>query len=153
MYFSSRKGVGKSAILGVFILLSLATMSIFSPLTSAATQSGGTLTNDDPARTVATGWWWSWSSNDVIRFKAPSYANYYSAVAIINRNSGEDFDLFAYTDYDMTNLVASSTRGSDAFDVVILDGHTLGGGTKYIKVVKFTGRDWSYGIDVESDSH
>ncbi|RLF54903.1 MAG: hypothetical protein DRN28_04390, partial [Thermoplasmata archaeon] len=109
--------------------------------------------NDNPARTVSSGWWWNWGTSDIIRFKAPSYTNYYSAVAIINRNTGEDFDLFAYTDYDMTNMVASSTRGSDEFDVVILDGHTLGGGTKYIKVVKFTGRDWSYGVDVESDSH
>ncbi|HDD59531.1 MAG TPA: hypothetical protein ENF69_01105 [Euryarchaeota archaeon] len=154
MKLKNRSGIGRIfGVTGLLVILVLSSLSLTSLYSAAATQSGGTLVNDNPARTVSSGWWWNWGTSDIIRFKAPSYTNYYSAVAIINRNTGEDFDLFAYTDYDMTNMVASSTRGSDEFDVVILDGHTLGGGTKYIKVVKFTGRDWSYGVDVESDSH
>ena len=118
----------------------------------AETKPGGTLKNDQPARTYTTGWWWT-GTPDELQFKIPTKTDYYTAVAIENRQSGEDFDLFTYNDYDMENLIASSTKGSNEIDLVVIDGHTYSGGYKYGKVYKFTGSDWNSGIRIESDYH
>ncbi|MGA1821367.1 MAG: Ig-like domain-containing protein [Thermoplasmatota archaeon] len=141
------------AILIASFLLLGSLLVIIPDEADAATQSGGTLVNDEPARTIATGGFWSWSSTDELRFKIPTKANYYTAVASLNRNAGEDFDLFLYSDYDMENEIASSTSGTDVIDVVVSDGHTYGGGFKYGLVTKFTGKDWSQGVRIESDYH
>ncbi len=140
------------SVLLVLLLLLGGSAVMFTGVVSAETKPGGTLKNDQPARVYTTGWWWSTIPDD-LQFKIPTRSNYYSAVAIANRATGEDFDLFAYSDYDMTNLISSSTEGSDKIDFVVIDGHTYSGGYKYVKVSKFTGQDWTSGIRIESDYH
>ncbi|MGA1866099.1 MAG: Ig-like domain-containing protein [Thermoplasmatota archaeon] len=119
---------------------------------NAEIKPGGTLLNDLPARVYTTGWWWN-DVPDELQFKVPSKTNHYTAIAVMNRQTGEDFDLFAYNDYEMTQRIASSTKGSDIIDFVVIDGQTYTGAYKYAKVIKFTGQDWSSGIRIESDYH
>ncbi len=137
----------------ITVLLTSGTLLVAVPsLVSAETKPGGTLKNDQPARIYTQGWWWT-SIPDDLQFKVQTRPNFYSAVAISNRLSGEDFDLFAYSDYDMENLISSSTLGSDKVDFVVIDGHTFTDTYKYVKVSKFTGQDWTDGIRIESDYH
>ncbi|MFW3146015.1 MAG: Ig-like domain-containing protein [Thermoplasmatota archaeon] len=143
-----RKAVALSTVL--FLIGTLLVMVPEEAL--AETRPGGTLENDTPARVYTTGWWWS-TIPDELSFKVPSKTNHYTAVAIVNQQSGEDFDLFAYNDYGMSQGIASSTQGSNAIDFVVIDGHTYTGNYKYAKVIKFTGQDWTSGIRIESDYH
>ncbi|MCU0799573.1 MAG: Ig-like domain-containing protein [Candidatus Thermoplasmatota archaeon] len=135
------------------LFLASGTLLILLPApANAETRPGGTLLNDEPARTYTTGWWWT-ETPDELQFKVPTKSNYYTAIACVNQASGEDFDLFAYSDYDMTQKIASSTKGSDKLDVVVIDGHTFTGNNQYAKVYKFTGSNWNNGIRIESDYH
>jgi hypothetical protein len=145
-------GRAKMAIVMVLIMLSGGFIAMVPDMAGAETRPGGTLKNDQPARVYTTGWWWTTIPDD-LTFKVPSRDNYYTAVAILNRNTGEDFDLFAYSDYDMEDLISQSTEGSDKVDFVVIDGHTYSGSNKYVKVTKFTGQDWTSGIRIESDYH
>ncbi len=140
------------AIIGVMMLVFTSLLVIVPGEVEAETRPGGTLKNDRPARTYNTGWWWSDTPDD-LQFKVPTKTNEYTAIAIQNRGSGEDFDLFAYNDYSMTQEIASSTRGSDVIDFVVIDGHTYTGNFKYAQVYKFTGSNWNSGIRIESDYH
>ncbi len=144
----------RTKIFAVIALLSMlaAAIVIIPSDVSAETKPGGTLKNDRPARVYTTGWWWS-TIPDELQFKIPTKTNYYTAIAIDNRQAGEDFDLFAYNDYAMTQSIASSTQGSDIIDFVVIDGHTYTGNYKYANVIKFTGQDWTSGVRIESDYH
>ena len=145
-------GIKKLSILIIALLL-VGTVLIYVPSeVSAETRPGGTLKNDQPARVYTTGWWWS-TIPDELQFKVPTKTNHYTAIAIDNRQAGEDFDLFAYNDYEMSQTIASSTKGSDVIDFVVIDGHTYTGAYKYANVIKFTGQDWTDGIRIESDYH
>ncbi|MBN1389830.1 MAG: hypothetical protein JXA22_04205 [Candidatus Thermoplasmatota archaeon] len=119
---------------------------------NADIKPGGTLKNDQPARIYTQGWWWA-EIPDELQFKVPSKTNHYTAVAIDNRAVGEDFDLFVYNDYEMTQRIGYSTKGSDVIDFVVIDGSTYTGAFKYAKIIKFTGQDWTDGIRIESDYH
>ncbi|MGA1866098.1 MAG: Ig-like domain-containing protein [Thermoplasmatota archaeon] len=119
---------------------------------NADIKPGGTLKNDQPARIYTQGWWWA-EIPDELQFKVPTKTNHYTAVAIDNRAAGEDFDLFLYNDYEMTQRIGYSTKGSDVIDFVVVDGSTYTGAFKYAKVIKFTGQDWTDGIRIESDYH
>ncbi|MFW3146014.1 MAG: Ig-like domain-containing protein [Thermoplasmatota archaeon] len=139
-------------IIGSVVILLGALLVYLPDEVSAETKPGGTLKNDQPARVYTTGWWWS-TIPDELTFKVPTKTNHYTAIAVHNRQSGEDFDLFAYNDYDMTQRITSSTKGSNVIDFVVIDGHTYTGAYKYAKVIKFTGQDWTSGIRIESDYH
>ena len=145
---------GKTAFaVTAVLLMSMAAFVMIVPTgADATTRPGGTLKNDEPARTYNTGWWWTETPDD-LQFKIPSKTNEYTAIAIRNRAAGEDFDLFAFNDYAMTQQIASSTKGSDVIDFVVIDGHTYTGNFKYAKVYKFTGSNWNSGIRIESDYH
>jgi len=146
-------GVDRKIMALILVVSLLGTgLVLFPGNASAATVSGGTLVNDKPGRTY-TGGWWAWGTSDILQFKVPTKTNHYTALALVNKATGEDFDLFLYTDYDMTNSVASSTRGSDEIDLVISDGHTYSGGYQFAKVIKFNGANWDSGIRIESDYH
>ncbi len=140
------------ALIGVSLLIAASFMVLISEDAVAETKPGGTLKNDRSARIYTTGWWWT-SIPDELEFKVPTKTNEYTAVAIMNREPGEDFDLFAYDDYEMDDSISSSTKGSDEIDFVVIDGHTYTGNYKYAKVVKFTGQDWTDGVRIESDYH
>ncbi|MBN1389829.1 MAG: hypothetical protein JXA22_04200 [Candidatus Thermoplasmatota archaeon] len=147
-------GSNGSRVTVVFVLLSLlaAAVIMVPNEVNAEIKPGGTLLNDLPARVYTTGWWWN-EVPDELQFKVPTKTNHYTAIAVMNRQTGEDFDLFAYNDYDMAQRIASSTKGSDIIDFVVIDGHTYTGAYKYAKVIKFTGQDWTSGIRIESDYH
>ena len=134
------------------LLLAASILFVVPGEVKAETRPGGTLKNDQPARTYTTGWWWTDTPDD-LQFKVPTKTNEYTAIAIQNRAAGEDFDLFAYNDYSMSQEIASSTKGSDVIDFVVIDGHTYTGNYKYAKVYKFTGSNWNSGIRIESDYH
>ncbi|MDG6224524.1 MAG: Ig-like domain-containing protein [Candidatus Thermoplasmatota archaeon] len=147
--YSRRKWLSLAAL---SIILLAGAMILVPGTANAESKPGGTLVNDAPARTYTSGWWWT-TVPDELQFKVPSKTNHYTAVAIQNRASGEDFDLFMYSDYDMENRVASSTEGSNKIDLVVVDGHTYTGSYLYAKVVKFTGSNWDSGVRIESDYH
>ncbi|MFO8050463.1 MAG: Ig-like domain-containing protein [Thermoplasmatota archaeon] len=139
-------------IIGMIVLL-LGALFIYIPEeVSADSKPGGTLKNDQPASTTRSGWPWQ-EAPDSLQFKVPTKTNYYTSVAMVNYLTGEDFDLFVYSDYEMTQKIASSTKGSDKIDLVIIDGHTYTGSMQYAKVYKFTGSDWNSGVYIESDYH
>ncbi|MEA3557634.1 MAG: hypothetical protein U9R75_00095, partial [Candidatus Thermoplasmatota archaeon] len=142
------------AIIGTLAIL-LGALFVYIPEeVKADSKPGGTLKNDQSAESRrTTHWWWTADQGDELLFKFPTKTNYYTAVAIMNRAAGEDYDVFAYDDYDMTQKIAYSTKGSDAIDLVVIDGHTYSGNYKYAKVIKFSGSDWTNGVRIESDYH
>ena len=91
----SLKYRSKAIALVTLLILIAATIVIVPSDVSAETKPGGTLKNDRPARVYTTGWWWS-TIPDELQFKIPSRTNYYTAIAIDNRQTGEDFDLFPF---------------------------------------------------------
>lgn len=143
---------GSLAVTAMVMLMVTSILVIIPEEANAETRPGGTLINDAPARTERTGWWWTDTPDD-LQFKVPSKTNRYTAMAVLNRETGEDFDLFIFSDYEMESKIASSTKGSDEIDFVVVDGHTYTGNYKYAKVYKFTGSDWNSGVWVESDYH
>ncbi|MGA1821366.1 MAG: Ig-like domain-containing protein [Thermoplasmatota archaeon] len=133
------------------LLLALSSVVILMPEKASADRiAGGTLVNDEPAEASSS----SWRTEDFLQFKVPTKTNFYTAVAVRNSLTGDDYDVFAYDNYDMTTLISSSTKGQDELDLVIIDGHTYTGNIKYVKVNKFTGTSfWTSGVLIESDYH
>ena len=139
------------AILGLLVLTAF--VVLVPTGAKAAVQPGGTLINDFPAEARYRSSFWKIEDPEYLQFKIPTENDAYTAVCIQNRLSGEDYDIFIYSDYEMTQKIGSSTRGSNEYDIVIIDGHTYGGGFKYGKVYRFSGTDWNSGIRIESDYH
>ena len=108
----------------VLLLLVTSLLIIIPEEANAETRPGGTLINDASARTLSSGWWWADTPDD-LQFKVPTKTNRYTAIAALNRRTGEDFDLFAFNDYSMTTQIASSTKGSDEIDFVGIHQATL----------------------------
>ncbi|MCK5773664.1 MAG: hypothetical protein KAH57_07725, partial [Thermoplasmata archaeon] len=155
LYDSMSRGEVRRKIIAVSILFTMIAAGFLIMATGevkADTQPGGTLINDFPAH-ARSNTWWRLSDPEFLQFKIPTEDDAYTAVCIQNRLTGEDYDLFVYSDYEMTQKIGSSTMGSDEYDIVIIDGHTYGGGFKYGKVFRFAGTSWNSGIRIESDYH
>ena len=144
---------GKALAVSILFMMVAAGFLIMAPgEVKADTQPGGTLINDFSAH-ARSNTWWRLSDPEFLQFKIPTEDDAYTAVCIQNRLAGEDYDLFVYSDYEMTKKIGSSTMGSDEYDIVVIDGHTYGGGFKYAKVFRFAGTSWNSGIRIESDYH
>ena len=144
---------GKALAVSILFMMVAAGFLIMAPgEVKADTQPGGTLINDFSAH-ARSNTWWRLSDPEFLQFKIPTEDDAYTAVCIQNRLAGEDYDLFVYSDYEMTKKIGSSTMGSDEYDIVVIDGHTYGGGFMYALVFRFAGTSWISGIRLECDYH
>ena len=83
-------GNARLIAVGMVLLLALSSVVILLPENASADRiAGGTLVNDEPAEASSS----SWRTSDFLQFKVPTKTNYYTAIAVRNSLSGDDYDL------------------------------------------------------------